>query len=120
MNNTTIVSVLTGTFFAFATSAQAIDLGTTGISLNTTLEAEYNITDEAEEISLTPELHYSLFDIDLSIETELDLQAISDYELGLSWKATRDIGNNVELFGEMSTNDDWDRDDITVGVSFTF
>ena len=120
MNNTTLVSVLTGTFFAFATSAHAIDLGTTGFSLKTTLEAEYNITDEAEEITLTPELKYNLWNIDLAVDTDIDLQAIDEYNLDLTWTASKIVGSNIKLFGEMSTDDEWDRDDVTVGVSFSF
>lgn len=55
------------------TSAMAEDLGTTGLTLNTDLEAQYKVDAETTTFKLTPELGYAFMGVDLTAATTLNL-----------------------------------------------
>lgn len=55
------------------TSAMAEDLGTTGLTLNTDLEAQYKVDAETTTFKLTPELGYVFMGVDLTAATTLNL-----------------------------------------------
>ena len=109
----TIAALLT------ATTINAAELGG-GFSAGATLEAEYNFDTEAESITATPYVGYNLWGINWGVETELDMQNLSDEELDLEWSMRYPFLDNAEAYLKVETNEDFDTDDLTVGASFKF
>lgn len=102
-----------------ATTINAAELGG-GFSAGATLEAEYNFDTEAESITATPYVGYTAFGINWGVETELDMQHLSDEELDLEWSMRYPFLDNAEAYVTVETNDDFDQDNLTVGASFKF
>lgn len=103
-----------------ASSASAIDIGNTGISLGGEIVAEYNITDEQQAIEFTPSLGYTIMAVNLTADTTIDLKNMDDYKLGIDWDAEVSMGSGWAVYGEVQTNDDWESDDWTIGTKWKF
>jgi len=102
-----------------STSAYAVDLGN-GISAGAEIEAEYNFDTEADKITLTPYAGYDLRGIGFLVESELDMNNLSDEELDLKWSVSYQWMKNGTTYVELETNDEWETNNLTAGVSFKF
>lgn len=113
------IAAITAAATLVATSVSAMDLGG-GFSAGATAEAEYNLDTEAEKLTLTPYAGYAMWGIDWTVETELDMQNLSDEELDLDWAMKYTIMDGLKAYVEVSTDQDFEAENLTVGASFTF
>lgn len=102
-----------------ATSVTAAELGW-GIQGGAEAKAEYNFDTEAESITVTPYVGYNWIGINWSVETELDMQNLSDEELDLDWAMKYNIMDGAAAYLEVSTDKDFNNENLTAGVSFKF
>ena len=108
-----------------ATGAAANEIGATGITWGVETTAEYNVDAENMTLTSTPEIGYGLMGLDLTASTELSIYN-DDFVLGdemptLDFKATRQVWDNLELYGEVGYDFELEeRTDVVVGASFSF
>ena len=113
-----------------ATSLSAMDLGTSGISLNTTVDTTYNL--EVDEnnfnVSLEPELGYNWNSTNWTLGTDLNLysnrEIVIDESLDniiVDFGVDYEIGSGMVVYGETTYNleiSEWDQS--KVGFKLTF
>jgi len=113
-----------------ATSVSAMDLGSTGLSLNTEIDASWDIDADTNNllVTLEPELGYSISGVSLTAGMDLDVYKNEEFVLGdqfdtleLDFGASYNIMENLKAYGETT----WDveaseLESTKVGVSFTF
>jgi len=110
--------IATAILAATSTTALAADLGN-GFSLGAELNAEYNVTADTEvEFTATPEFGYAIANFEITVETDIDLRDV-DF-VGFDIEATYQVTPAVELYTNVSTNDDLDFGDVYVGATFSF
>ena len=121
MKNLTLAAL----FAVTATSASAMDLGTTGLSLNTEVVAEYNVDAENMLLRAEPELGYTVAGIDLTAGALLPIYD-DDIVLGdklptLDFGAKKALMDGLKVYGEVAYDlEAEERGDLTVGLSFNF
>ena len=116
-----------------ASSAFALDFGTTGVALNTEVTSEYNIDTELFTIVTTPELAYSPVEgLGLYVNTDLtiydgsdlmvfDESAFTGVTVGATYVPNVNLGSaSVELYLETSFDADFNREDALVGATLSF
>lgn len=108
-----------------ATSASAIELGIAGLTASTLATAEYNVDAENMTVKLEPEVGYAFAGIDYTVGTNIMLYndefVVGDEMPTLDFKASRQIWDNLELYGEIGYDLELEeRTDVTVGASFKF
>ena len=113
-----IIALTTAALLA-ATTINAAELGG-GLSAGATLDAEWNFDTEAESITATPYVGYTAWGINWAVETELDMLHLSEEELDLDWSMKYPFMTNGNVYLEIETNQDFETDNLTAGVSFTF
>ena len=111
-----------------ATSASAIELGATGISLGAELDTAYNVDKENMNITLTPELGYARWGTEFSVGADLELY--DDEFVAGDVLPTIDFGASygLELYGfesEVYVETSYDLEledmgDVVVGTTFKF
>ena len=113
-----------------ATSAMAEDLGTTGLTLNTDLVAQYKVDAETTTFKLTPELGYAFMGIDLTAATTLNLydnaggftlddefDHMPTIDLGASYMASDALELELGTAYNLETKD---RSEVTMTATFSF
>jgi hypothetical protein len=112
-----------------ATSAMAMDLGG-GLSVGATTDASYDIDAENMNVMITPELGYSAWGANFSVDMDINIYDQEEFVLGdafdkpvINFGVEYPIGmvNGLTAYGE--TSYDWDASDTVgskVGVKFSF
>ena len=112
-----------------ATSAMAMDLGG-GLSVGATTDASYDIDAENFNLMITPELGYSAWGANFSVDMDINIYDQEEFVLGdafdkpvINFGVEYPIGmvNGLTAYGE--TSYDWDASDTVdskVGVKFSF
>ena len=121
--------VTTAAMLAATSAAQALEIGSTGISVGAELDAYYDVDKESTQMTLTPELGYSYGNILFSLETELDVISNDTLQFEemfddpvLTFETEYHLwGPNAKLYGETNWDiDERDLSDGQVGVKFKF
>lgn len=105
-----------------ATQAAAIDLGG-GLSAGAEIDMNYTTGVETWALEATPELGFSTMGAELTVGSTFDMLKLNDDDLfqGLDFEATYPLATTgIELYGEVSTDDDLEFGDVTVGATFSF
>jgi len=123
-----IAVIATAVALTAASSASAMDLGSTGISLGAELDTAYNVDQENMNITLTPELGYSRWGAAFTLGADIALY--DDGFVAGDVLPTIDFGASygLELYGieseiYLKTSYDLeasDRGDLTIGTTFKF
>lgn len=106
------------------TSAYAVELGG-GVAAGGEVETTYNFDTETFGVLFTPEMSYDwnntvLFEVSTEIDIlELNNDAVDNWT-GLDFEVTYTLNNNLELFGEISTNEDFNFGDPIIGSRLSF
>ena len=116
-----------------ASSASALDFGTTGFALNTKVTGEYNIDTALFTIVSTPELAYSPVEgLGLYVNTDLtfydgtdvmvfDESAFTGLTVGATYVPNISLGKtSVELYIESTFDADLVREDAVLGATLSF
>ena len=106
-------------FLGISTMAHAMDLGN-GISAGAEVDVNYTTGTEVWVYKVTPEVGWSSpIGIDLSAESTLMLDDIEF--TGVKWGADYAIGDTgLNAYADIATNEDWERGDITMGMTWSF
>ena len=112
-----------------ATSAMALDLGG-GLSVGATTDASYDIDAENMNVMITPELGYSAWGADFSVDMDINIYDQEEFVLGdafdkpvINFGVEYPIGMVEGLTAYGETSYDWDASDTVgskVGVKFSF
>lgn len=107
-----------------ATSATAMDLGN-GLSLGGEVETTYTTSDTDNfGLDFTPKAGVEFQGLNLTAETTFDMLELNNEAIdrftGVDFEATYEINSNLEAFGEVSTDNDWEFGDVTVGTRLNF
>lgn len=112
-----------------ATSALAIDLGA-GLSIGATTDASYDVDAENFNLMLTPELGYSAWGANFSVDMDINVYDQEEFVLGdafdkpvINFGVEYPIGMVEGLTAYGETSYDWDASDTVgskVGVKFSF
>lgn len=118
-----IVGIITAALMA-ATSANSMDLGN-GLSIGGEVESTYTTSDTNNYgLDFTPKAGYEFQGLALSAETTFDVLEINNEAInrftGVDFEATYSLSKNVQAFGEVSTDNDWEFGDVTVGTRLSF
>ena len=119
------LAIATAVVMLAASSASAIELGIAGLTVGTTTTAEYNVDAENMTLTLEPEVGYAFAGLDFTAGTELTIYddefVAGDTMPTLDFKATRQVWDNLELYGEVGYDFELEeRTDVTLGASFKF
>lgn len=111
--------LLATTILAMTTvSAMAADLGY-GFSAGADINAEYNVTAGGNvALTATPTLGYTLASIDLTISTDIDMSDV--YFVGLDLEASYDLNKNLNLYANVSTDENFKFGDLIIGATVSF
>ena len=113
-----------------ATSVSAMDLGSTGLTLNTEIDASWDLDADDNNllITLEPDLGYAWMGVNLTAGLDLNVYKDQEFVLGDQFDALEiDLGasymimNGLKAYGETT----WDVEaseieETKVGVAFTF
>jgi len=118
-----IVGIVAAAMVA-ATSATAMDLGN-GLSLGGEVETSYTTSDTDNwGLDFTPEVGFATGGFALTAETTFDMLELNNEAIdrftGVDFEATYEVNSNLEAFGEVSTDNDWEFGDVTVGTRLSF
>ena len=115
------ILLATAVFFGAASAASAFELGNTGVSLGGEVDLNYTTGVETYAMDLTSTASFSMWGVYLGAETTWDLLDLNDGDLftGIDFDAAYQYGP-VELYGEVSTDDDFEFGDVTIGTRFAF
>ena len=117
-----IAAIATAAILA-ASSASAIDLGSTGISLGGKVDANYTTGLDTYAVEFVPRAVYSAFGVGFGVETTFDVMGLNDGDVfkGLDFDASYEIGGTgLKAYGEVGTDADFEFGDVKMGVSFSF
>jgi len=107
-----------------ATSASAIELGNTGVSLGGKFDTKYDTGVEEFAMEFVPKAGINRWGVDFEASTTFDileLNADDDVFKGIDFEAGYTIGGTgLRAYGEIGTDADFEFGDATVGVSFEF
>ena len=113
-----------------ATSVSAMDLGSTGLSLNTEVDASWDLDADTNNllVTLEPELGYSIAGVSLTAGMDLNVYQNEEFVLGdqfdalsIDFGASYQIMEGLSAYGETT----WDveaseLEASKVGVTFSF
>lgn len=107
-----------------ANEAVAMDLGN-GLSVGGEVETSYTTSDTDNwGLDFTPEVGFEVDAFAFTAETTFDMLELNNEAIdrftGVDFEATYGISNNLEAFGEISTDNDWEFGDLTVGTRLSF
>lgn len=101
-----------------STAALAADLGN-GFSLGAEINVDYNVTADTEvDFTATPEFGYAVADFEITVATDIDLRDVEF--VGFDIEATYQMTPALELYTNVSTDDDLDFGDVYVGATLSF
>jgi opacity protein-like surface antigen len=120
-----LAAITAATLLASATTIQAMDIGSTGISVGATTVAEYNVDAENITLEVTPSMTYSLYGTDVKLSSDLmvynDDFVFMDVNPILDFKVGYDVWDHAEVYVETGYDLELeDRIDVVVGMSFSF
>lgn len=114
----------------FAAVAAVVALTTTtayadGVSFGGDVTAEYNVDAENLTLTVTPELGYSMWDVDFTLGSDIavynDGITLGDTKPTLDFGATYAISAQLEVYGEVSYDLETEsRGDVVVGATYSF
>ena len=127
------ILLATAAVFAMASSAFALDFGTTGVALNTEVTSEYNLDTELFTVVSTPELAYSPVEgLGLYVNTDLtiydgadlmvfDKSAFTGMTVGATYVPNISLGKtSVEMYIEADFDADFARESAVLGATLSF
>ena len=122
MKNITLAAIIAA---ATTTSAAAMDLGATGLSLNTEAVGEYNVDTENLLMTIEPTLGYTFASLDLSVGALIPVYdddiVIGDNLPTLDFEVSKNLLDGWKVYGEVSYDlEAEDRGDLVIGTSFNF
>lgn len=113
-----------------ATSVSAMDLGSTGLSLNTAVDASWDLDADTNNllVTLEPELGYSIAGVSLTAGMDLNVYQNEEFVLGDQFDALSvDFGASYQIMKGLSAYGEttWDveaseLEASKVGVTFSF
>lgn len=116
------LALATITAFTLAGAASAADIGATGISAGAEGEVYWDFDAEDYAATVTPYLGYTVYGVDLGVESEINLRDI-DFT-GLDLSAEYDLMSigpvGTTLFGEVNVDKDMDFNGAQMGVRLKF
>jgi hypothetical protein len=125
-----IAAIATAALLFGASSAQAIDIGNTGINIGAKLDSYYDVDGEHFDSVLTPSLGYAMWGISLSASTDLNVVTADTIVMQDAFDTLPmiDIGASYSILNGSATaygNIDWDLEasdfsGAKVGLSFAF
>jgi opacity protein-like surface antigen len=120
-----LAAITAATLLASATTIQAMDIGSTGISVGAKTVAEYNVDAENMTLEVTPSMTYSLYGTDVKLSSDLmvynDDFVFMDVNPILDFKVGYDVWDHAEVYVETGYDLELeDRIDVVVGMSFSF
>mgnify|MGYP000176648695 CR=1 FL=1 len=91
-----------------------------GLRSNSEVKFDYNIDEETYTLTFAPEIEYDIGAVEIAVGSDINMRDI-DFT-GLDYTATMPIEGirGMEMFGTVKTDDEWDFDDVHVGVTFNF
>jgi len=124
------IAALTVAATIAATSVSAMDLGSTGLSLNTEVDASWDLDADTNNllVTLEPELGYSIVGVSLTAGMDLNVYQNEEFVLGdqfdalsIDFGASYQIMEGLSAYGETT----WDveaseLEASKVGVTFSF
>lgn len=122
------LAAFTAAALVAASSASAMEIGNTGISLGAEAVAEYTVDAGNMTVVLTPELAYTAWGVSLAASTDLSvynnefvLMNALDTLPVIDLSATYSIMDNASAYVKSSWDlETMDRGEVTLGVSFSF
>lgn len=106
-----------------ATTASAVELGNTGVSLGGKFDTKYDTGAEEFAMEFVPKASIVQWGVDMSASTTFDVLNLNEGDLfkGLDLEAGYTIGGTgLRAYGEIGTDADFEFGDATIGVSFEF
>ena len=107
-----------------ATSASAVELGSSGVNLGGKFDSKYDTGTEEFAMEFVPKASINRWGADFSASTTFDILELNtddDIFKGVDLEAGYSIGNTgLRAYGEIGTDADFEFGDATVGVSFEF
>jgi len=115
------LTISTVAALSFATAASAAPIGDTGFSAGAEADAHYDLTISDWNTTITPYVGYTIGGIDLTAETEIDMQELTGSAFqGLQLTAEVPFAPNTTGYVEYDTDDNFSRTKATVGFRFKF
>jgi hypothetical protein len=116
------ILLATAVFFGAASAASAFELGNTGVSLGGEVDLNYTTGVETYAMDLTSTASFSMWGVYLGAETTFDLLNLNNGNqfTGVDFDAAYQVNNLIEVYGEVSTDDDFEFGDVTIGTRFAF
>jgi len=108
----TLLAATTGT-------ASAFDLGNTGVALDNSLVAEYNINSTNYTINYSAKLNYNIVDsVNMYVKTSVDLTNItySGVTLGATWAAKP----NLDIYTNVGVDNNGNIGNAIIGAKLNF
>ena len=106
-----------------ATSASAIELGNTGVSLGGEFDTKYDTGAEEFAMEFVPKAGINRWGVDFEASTTFDVLGLNEDDVfkGVDFEAGYTIGGTgLRAYGEIGTDADFEFGDATLGVSFEF
>ena len=106
-----------------ASSANAGEIGNTGISLGGTLDTNYTTGENVFAVDFIPRAQFSNWGILFGAQTTLDVMGLNDGDIfkGIDLDASYDIGTTgLKAYGKIGTDSDFVFGNAKIGVSFAF
>lgn len=106
-----------------AGSASAFDIGSTGVSVGATMDANYTTGVDAFAIELTPAATFNNWGVDFAASTTFDVMGLNNGDIfqGVDFGAGYTIGTTgLRAYGTVGTDADFNFGDVKMGVTFSF
>lgn len=108
------------TAFSFTTAASAADLGG-GLSAGATIDAHWDVDAEDWASTITPYAGYTLWNVALSAETEINLRDIDFTGVDLTAEYNLSVaGFAPVVYGKVNADTDFNFTGAKVGIEFKF
>jgi opacity protein-like surface antigen len=121
---TTILAAAMLTFAAGAASAADLNVAGQTLTIGGEVDANYTTGTEVYAMDFTQTVGVKAWGTDFSVEHELDMLKLNDvgYNLfqGLDLEAGYSLTSSLRAYGKVSTDEDFNFGDVTVGTSFKF
>jgi hypothetical protein len=116
------IAAIAATAMVVASSASAIELGNTGVSLGGKVDMNYTTGLDTYAVDFIPRASYSAFGVGFGVETTFDVMGLNDDEVfkGIDLDASYEIMPGLEAYGEVGTDADFEFGDVKMGVTFAF
>jgi hypothetical protein len=116
------ILLATTVLFAAASAASAFELGNTGVSLGGEVDFNYTTGVETTAMDITSSASFAKWGVFFGAETTfdlLDVDEVDDLFTGIDFDAAYAYGA-LEVYGEVSTDADFEFGDVTIGTRLSF